>query len=360
MASDDSHPGSGANLPAKIKGIPVVDWPMADRKAWEAALVRAQRLRRGGRASHMRRTSQTSLARAYGILLEFCVRNGRLDPGAAAGAHITANNIEALLEELKHRVGSVTRASYINRLLRMGKLLDPDHDVEWLREIAVDLRDAMRLRPKHDRIVDANRLLTLGLDLIDRGETSAEKTNLQRAALVRNGLMVAMLALCPIRLGGFANLTLGKSICRERGQWWIVLEPSQTKSNRRDQRPIAPFLTEIIDRYVEQWRPLFINPQDAFWASIKGGGMAYTYVGDTITRTTARELGTPVNPHLFRDCAVDTIANRAGEFMHLASGLLQHTDPRTTEKHYNKGASLSASKRFAEIIAAVESEGASI
>ena len=86
----------------------------------------------------------------------------------------------------------------------------------------------------------------------------------------------------------------------------------------------------------------FIQPDDSFWPSIKGGPLAYTFVGHIITETTRRELGVAVNPHLFRDCGVYTVAINAGDRMGIASGLLQHTDQRTDEKHYNKGATIGA------------------
>jgi integrase len=95
---------------------------------------------------------------------------------------------------------------------------------------------------------------------------------------------------------------------------------------------------------------LFLKPADAFWPSTKGGPLAYTYVGYIITETTLRELGVAVNPHLFRDCAVHTVATAAGDRMGIASGLLQHTDFRTTEKHYNKGASIGAVRRYQQIV----------
>jgi integrase len=93
-----------------------------------------------------------------------------------------------------------------------------------------------------------------------------------------------------------------------------------------------------------------VSPDDAFWPSTKGGPLAYTYVGHIITETTRRELGVAVNPHLFRDCAVYTVATAAGDRMGIASGLLQHTDPRTTEKYYNKGVSLGAARRYQQIL----------
>ena len=86
------------------------------------------------------------------------------------------------------------------------------------------------------------------------------------------------------------------------------------------------------------------------WASTKGGGLAYTYVGTIITNTTRRELGIAINPHLFLDCAVFTIVHEAGDQMGMASALLQHTDNRITQEHYNRGSSILAVKAFHEIL----------
>ncbi len=134
------------------------------------------------------------------------------------------------------------------------------------------------------------------------------------------------------------------------GTWWLILEASETKSGRPDERPIPGILAPHIDEWVEHWRILFPEPWDAFWPSTKGGALAYTYVGEIITKTTLRELGVPVNPHLFRDCAVYTIATVAGDRMGIASELLQHTNPRTTEKYYNKGALIRAVRRYHQIL----------
>jgi integrase len=95
---------------------------------------------------------------------------------------------------------------------------------------------------------------------------------------------------------------------------------------------------------------VFHPSDDSFWPSVKGGSLAYTYVGHIITETTRRELGVPVNPHLFRDCAVYTVAINAGDRMGIASGLLQHTDERTVDKYYNKGASLGAVQMYRQIL----------
>jgi integrase/recombinase XerD len=334
----------------KIRACPLHDWPAADREAWNRACVAAKRLKPGGAAARLRPSTRTSFVRAYGYLLDFCRRNGMFDENAEAGAHVRPEIIDAFVYDQYHRVGSVTRAIYVGRLRQMVSLLARGNDLGWLRDIEADLRYEARPRPKYHRIVPSSRLRSLGLELIRRGEASSHLTNLTRARLVRDGLMVALLALCPIRLRNFAELRIGRQLRRIGDTWWIILEAAETKSDRPDERPVPEILTPYIDRWLECWRPLFRKPHDGFWSSIKGGRVAYTYVGHIITKTTLRELGVAVNPHLFRDCAVYTVATQAGDRMGIASGLLQHTDDRTIQRHYNKGALIAATQRYHQIL----------
>jgi integrase len=298
----------------------------------------------------MKSSTRTSLVRAYGYLLEFCHRNGLLDHDAEAGAHVTPEIIDAFVDELYGRVGSVTRASYIGKIRRIATILAPGRDLVWLGELEGNLRYEARPRPKYHRIVSSERLLALGLELIRRGETNKHLTDLGRARLVRDGLMIALLALCPIRLRNLAELGVGRQIRRIGDTWWIILEADETKTGRPDERPVAQVVAEAIEQWLGHWRSVFHPSDDSFWPSIKGGALAYTYVGHIITETTRRELGVAVNPHLFRDCAVYTVAINAGDRMGIASGLLQHTDQRTVEKHYNKGATVGAVRRYQQIL----------
>jgi len=337
-------------MPEKIRGCLLHDWPTADREAWERACVVGRRLRPGGAAARMRQSTQTSLVRAYGYLLEYCQRNGSFDEKTQPAGHVTSDIIDAFVRELHGRVGSVTRATYIYRIRRMARILAPGRNLVWLQEIEADLRYEARPRPKYHRIVSSERLLTLGLELISRGEASNHLTDLTRARLVRDGLMIALLSLCPIRLRNLAELRVGHQLRRIGDAWWIILKAAETKTGRPDERPVPGIVAAHIDGWLKHWRPLFLKPADAFWASTKGGPLAYTYVGQIITETTRRELGVAVNPHLFRDCAVYTVATAAGDRMGIASALLQHTDPRTTEKYYNKGATIGAVRRYQQIL----------
>src|SRR5262249_56932256 len=85
------------------------------------------------------------------------------------------------------------------------------------------------------------------------------KTDLAGARGVRNGLMMALLALCPIRLKNFAALEIGHTFKEVHGSWWIVLPSISTKSSRPDERRVPELLTPFIDQYLNQSRPVLLG-----------------------------------------------------------------------------------------------------
>ena len=48
---------------AKVRSLKTAEWPVADRKAWEAACRPAIRLQRGGTAAHMKEVTRRDLAK---------------------------------------------------------------------------------------------------------------------------------------------------------------------------------------------------------------------------------------------------------------------------------------------------------
>ena len=91
-------------------------------------------------------------------------------------------------------------------------------------------------------MVLAEVLVEAGLTLIHEAEIAPGLSELARARRVRNGLMVALLAMCPIRLKNFAALEIGRSFVEIKGKWWIVLAASETKEERPDERPVDDML----------------------------------------------------------------------------------------------------------------------
>jgi integrase len=362
-------------MTGSARSLPLEGWPKADRLGWEAACRPGKRLTRGGAASHLAPVTQADLANRYGLYLDFLDRSGLLDLGADAGGQVILEAIAAFIAELQARVSSVTVSRTIYKVRRAAECIAPQRDFAWLAEIGKDL--VLLERPKEDfgRNVSPERLVEAGLTLIREAEVNTNGSWLRRALLARNGLMVALLALCPIRLRNFVALEIGRSFLRLDDGWWIVLQ--DTKSGRPDHRPVPTFLTGFIESYLNVYRPVLLHhstcgsaaPLDlgptgapmttpnfteaasAMWLSHLGTPLSYSQVERAITETTRMTLCVPVNPHRFRTIDATSAALHAPESPHLASALLQHADRRTTEEHYNRASSLSVARDFTALIA---------
>src|SRR5215211_3235452 len=337
-----------------IRSLPIDLWPEADSTAWQSACRPAERLRRGGAAGHLKPIARDDLARRYGYFLDFLSRRGLLPMDKPAAVHVTSDNVEAYIAELRQRVGSVTLYGSIHKLRRASQLMAPVLDFAWLCEIEKDLALTTRPRTKFDRLVMTEVLVEAGLSLIAEAETTTSLTGLRRARQVRNGLMVALLALCPIRLKNFAALEIGRTFVEIKGKWWIVLAASETKENRADERPIDAILNAAIESYITKFRPMLEargSSSSALWLSSNGGmPMGYDGIELTIKTTALSTVGVDVSPHLFRTAAASTAAARAGANLHLATALLHHTDPAVTNEHYNRASSLTAANSLRDIV----------
>ena len=211
----------------------------------------------------------------------------------------------------------------------------------------------MEPRSKLDRLVFTNRLAEAGLTLVAEAQEFA-KNELDRARGVRNGLIIALLAFCPIRIKNFATLEIGHTFKEASGSWWIALPGPATKSGRPHERRVPAFLIPFIDAYLNQGRPVLLgarSPTNALWISSRTGRQMTTKnLGTLISKLTLKTLGVDVSPHLFRAAAASTAAAYGSSTPHLASAILSHTDPRVTDKHYNRAGSIVAGRTYAKIV----------
>jgi len=353
MIDEDSRQKTVAPPGAAPRSLPLSEWPAADRKAWEGACRPGLRLRKGGAASRYAEVSREDFARRYGAFLGFLQRSGLLDPSAGPAAQVAPQNVERYIAELKARVRSVTVWNCIYKLRMAARLLDPKADFAWLSEIEQDLALVMEPRSKFDRVVLAERLVQAGLTLVTEAEAFA-KYPLKRAIGIRNGLIIALLAVCPIRIKNYAALEIGTTFKEEQGNWWIGLPYGITKTDTADQRPVPDYLQDAVELYLTESRPVLIGPHQAtnsLWISSRTG-RSYTTknLGTLISKITLETIGVDVSPHLFRTAAATTSACYGTDMPYLGSAVLNHTNSRDTEEHYIRTTTLNAAKDYAAIL----------
>src|SRR5215471_14029041 len=122
-SSPPSPPSKPRELSCAVRSLPLDQWPEADRSAWAAACRPAERLKRGGAASHMKDVTRRDLARRYGYFLDHIQRTEGLDHSAGAAALVTPQHVARFIAELQARVSSVTVQGTVCKLRRMAQLL---------------------------------------------------------------------------------------------------------------------------------------------------------------------------------------------------------------------------------------------
>jgi site-specific recombinase XerD len=170
---------------------------------------------------------------------------------------------------------------------------------------------------------------------------------------VRNGLLIALLALHPIRIKNFAALAVADTFININGRWWLHIPSEDTKSHRVDERQVPDFITDAVNDYVKSHRAVLCRgdaEHAALWVSSTTGRQLTTKnLGTLISKLTRETIGVDVSPHLFRTAGASTAAVYGGKNPHLASALLNHRDPRVTEEHYNRATTFSAGDEYALI-----------
>jgi len=360
MSNEDNGPKTVASRRAAPRSTPLNEWPAAHRETWEEIWRPGLRLRKGGAASRYAEVSREDFAQRYGAFLDFLERNGLLDPSAGPAAQVTPRNVERYIAELKARVRSVTVWNCIYKLRMAARLLDPKADFAWLSEIEQDLALVMEPRSKFDRVVLAERLVQAGLTLVTEAEAFS-RYPFKRAIGIRNGLLIALLSVCPIRIKNYAALEIGVTFKEERGSWWIALPYGSTKTDTADQRPVPDYLQEAVELYLIESRPVLIGSRPAtnsLWISSRTGRRYTTKnLGTRISHITLETIGVDVSPHLFRTAAATTSACYGTDMPYLASAVLNHTNSRDTEEHYIRTTTLNAAKDFAAILRRRRSPG---
>lgn len=360
--------------PHEHAALPLAQWPSRDEQVWRAANYRPDFLEVGGLAATWRAATQRNALGAYGRWLAWLLDQGVALADAAPVARITPERFRDYLAFLQKNRAPCTVVGYLSWFWMVCRAMFLETDWRWLQRLHNNLkREAKPTRDKRSRIVPAQGLLQFGHDLMDQagavlddGTETTTQPRLRVAAArdFRDGLMIALLALRPLRVTNFLGITIGRHLRRSGNRVTLSFEGMETKTKR----PIEPTWPEellpSLDRYLEEVRPIPMaakvpvdparppRPAGAIlW--VGQGGTALTPGGLTkaLKRHTRRRFGRYVNAHLFRDCLASTVANEDPDHVHIAQHMLHHSKPSTTEGSYILTDSRLALRRHHDLMA---------
>lgn len=289
--------------------------------------------------------------KGYGRWLTFLIVSGRFDQQLAPGERITPDVVRDYIEVLSGEVSSWTLWGRLAALLAAIKVIDPERDWAWLRRVVRFYESrVVDSRNKLQSLRSAEEIVNWAYNRLDQISNSAPEHH--TAVHYRNALMVGLLIQCPIRLGNLVMIRIDKHLVPHAHGYSLAFDRTETKTRKPLSVPVPESLAPYIETYLTEHRPLLLQGKDDdhLWITQYGQPMTNKSAHSAITKTTESAFGTPINPHLFRDCAATFVAVNDPKHVGIAAPILGHTDPRTTERHYIQANALEAGRRLRQSV----------
>ena len=211
------------------------------------------------------------------------------------------------------------------------------------------------------RLVRASDLFELGLRLMDTCQSGPDRPQYVPIRY-RDGLIIALLIACPMRIKNLASLVIGQHLVFDGSAYLLKLSAAETKSGRPYAAAVPPELTPYIDGWLQVHRPslqLMARGDGQvgsigghLWLNRWGRPMHSAAIRHQIEIRTKEAFGKAIWPHLFRDCAVTELVDCAPEEIGIAPDLLGHAELQTTRKYYIQALVIKAHARVQKVIAA--------
>jgi integrase/recombinase XerD len=237
-----------------------------------------------------------------------------------------------------------------------ARAITPAGDWRWIGHGLTKVRASIRKLPLvKAAAVRTDQLFALGRRLFAEAAANADPPTFAQARMARDGLLIAVLALRPLRRKNIWSLTLGEHIVADAGGSHISIPAEQMKMQKLPYEADWPEqLTAELTLYLSKFRPVLVQRYNAasnkppagnaLWVSERGTQLDDSGIYKQITKLTAKEFGRPINPHRFRHAAGGTVAVGAPEQVHLVSPVLGHHDPRSRE-FYMESDQIAAARR---------------
>ena len=321
---------------APILELPFNAWPSVDQRLWEAAFrAPDDPFDESGPASHLAQTTRRVLRSSYGIFLGFIAKNHSELFVRPPTARLDRELAMEYVAWRRTTCGEVTLANDLHLLRRALGYMYPSADWSWLRPIANRIAARAQPRPAKSHLVTSDRLYALGMKLMD-GAEQRDPVRKFDALQYRDGLIIAFLALIPLRRRTLAALRIGQHLLKSGDLWVLDIPGRDTKTGRSLDYPISAKFSARIDRYLSKFRDVIPGAakHDGLWSSNQGRPMDGGSIYDRVQRRTREAIGFPVNLHQFRHGAATFWSIQDPANVRGAKDLLGHWSFGTTEKHY--------------------------
>jgi integrase len=340
--------------PIPKKHLPFNAWPLEDRTLWARAFE--QDMFDDERpTSHLAAATKIGLRTSYARYLGFLVHYDPELLQLAPESRLDLDLIKAFVAHLRRTCRDTSVASLLHTLRLALGFICPQCDWSWLRIIAKRIDSGAVPRGDGARGVTSAELHAIGIGLMTMSEEDlvwSGQLTLEGALLYRDGLIIALLAVVPLRRRTLAALTINRHLVKIGDHWLLDIPAADTKTGRPLEFALPDDLSRRISLYLARFRALIPGAigHDGLWPSTRGRPMDDGSIYDAVRRRTTGALGFPVNLHRFRLAAGNLWSIADPTNVRGVKDLLGQTSFGTTEKHYIGGQSRLAGRALAKVL----------
>jgi integrase/recombinase XerD len=335
--------------------LPFDRWPIGDRARWQASFAEGDRFEGRGPGSHLAEATRRNLWISYARFLAFLSANR---PDLLEGRpekRVVPLIVAQYVAWRRRSCGDAMVAVDLEGLRGALRLICPGTDWSWLLALAKRIKAAAPRKPRKYHLVTSDHLYALGIELMDQavaGAEAAKRITKARAFEYRDGLIIALLALIPMRSRTLVALRIGKQLVKTGDLWALDIPAADTKARRPLDYPISKELCLRIDLYLERFRCRIpgAGTHTAPWASNKRRPMSAIGIYNVVRRRTKKAFGFAVNLHRFRHAAASFWSIRDPVNVRGAKDLLGQASFGITEKHYIMAQSRVAGRALAHVV----------
>ena len=182
--------------------------------------------------------------------------------------------------------------------------------------------------------------------------SAAKRTRQAHVFQYRDGLIIALLALIPLRRRTLAALRIGRHLIKAGDLWELDIPAADTKTRRPLDYTISKELSARIDLYLERFRGRIpgADKHTSLWPSNLSRPMCPDAIYYAVLKRTKRAFGFGVNLHRFRHAAASFWSSHDPVNVRGVKDLLGQTSFATTEGHYIMAQSRLAGRALARAI----------
>lgn len=338
---------------------PIEKWPVEDQRLWAKACAPQSLFEDdGGGLSHLAEISRNKYSKGWGRWISFLASRAVDALDLTPAERCTKINLQAYIDHLRE-VGNSdgTVVNRLGELMAVTAALGPAFDPRLLNRYIATLRSKARPVRSKSHVRPADELVDLGVRLMESATVPGE---LEHALAFRDGLIIAFLALHPLRRRNLVNFELGKNLLRQGAGYMVSFSGSETKNGAPLELPLADILVELMNQYLDIWRPVLMARKGRWtrpvgtrvWVSGDGSPLGEEGISGRIELRTRKALGKAINPHAFRDASATTLTIADPARIRSAAPLLGHRSLATTEKHYIQATGLDAQRSYLEVLKA--------